>query len=90
VGRTDPLRSPDWDGLTGLLDEVCRQKGLLMRGGKPSYQQLSRACRLNPDILRAWRRHRSRPSRAMLEKVAQCAGQEVGPWLRAGGFDEAG
>ncbi len=88
MDRSPLLRSPDWEALIALLDETCRAKGFLMRGGKPSYQQLGRACGLNPDILSAWRRRQSRPSRALLEKVARCAGQEVNPWLRAGGFDE--
>ncbi len=84
------LRSPDWAALIALLDETCRTKGLLMRGGKPSYQQLARLCGLNPDVLSAWRRRQARPSRALLEKVAQCVGQDAGPWLRAGGFEGPG
>jgi transcriptional regulator with XRE-family HTH domain len=82
------LRSPEWDTLTALLDDLCREKGLLKRGSQPSYQPLGEACGLNPDILSAWRRRQSRPSRAMLAKVAQYAGQPLSLWLRAGGFEE--
>ena len=90
MDRSPLLRSPDWAALIALLDETCRTKGLLMRGGKPSYQQLSHLCGLNPDILNSWHRRQASPSRAMLETVARCVGQEVGPWLRAGGFDAPG
>ncbi len=85
--RSPVLRSPHWEALVGLLDEVCHQKGLLRKSGHPSDTQLGRACRVRPDVFNGWRRHQ-RPSRRVLETLAQYVGQEVGPWLRAGGFEE--
>ncbi len=87
-GSAPPLRSPDWDALTALLDALCRAKGLLTKAGAPSYPQLAAACGLHHSSLQAWRRHEQRPSLQALEALAHCAGQPVGPWLRAGGFDE--
>lgn len=83
------LRSPDWAGLTVLLDDLCKEKGLLTKSGTPSYQQLARVCGLSLDSVYAWRRRRQRPSRTALEKVAAYAGQPLGPWLEAAGLDTA-
>jgi hypothetical protein len=88
--RAELLRSPQWGTLIGFLDGVCYDKGLLTKSGRPNYRALARACGLHPGLLPAWRRRLQRPSRASVETIARWAGQPVGPWLRAGGFDEAG
>jgi transposase-like protein len=87
--RRDLLRSPQWSALRALLDDLCHEQGLRTRSGTPNYGQLARACGLHPGLLLTWRRQTQRPSRASLETLAQWAGQEVGPWLRAGGYEEA-
>src|SRR5690349_21175906 len=62
-------RPPDWPTLTARLDGLCRERGVLTRGGRPNDKHLAVACGVNQGLLLAWRRREQWPSRASVAAV---------------------